>query len=120
MRGAFADQGGLFSYISPEAAGACEPSAAEGPGACRDVLSELNRSLGRLYATKDGLDPSGAMLERVRYSVLRHSVGTQLMEQLDYNLLYPAGRGLSPDDRLGPTTSPRRDRLQTARCLRSS
>jgi hypothetical protein len=33
MRGAFADQGGLFSYISPEAPGASEPSAAEDPGA---------------------------------------------------------------------------------------
>ena len=32
MRGAFADQGGLFSYISPEARVPAEPSAEEGSG----------------------------------------------------------------------------------------
>ncbi len=34
MRGAFVDQGGLFSYIAPEARVPAKPSAEEDPGAC--------------------------------------------------------------------------------------
>src|SRR5260221_1358865 len=52
MRGAFADQGGLFSYISPEARVPSNHPLRKIRALVRDVLSELNRSLGRLYASE--------------------------------------------------------------------
>jgi transposase len=60
-----------------------------------------------------------ALLLQVFYGIRSER---QLMEQLDYNLLYRWLVGLSPDDRVwDPTTfTKNRDRLQTARCLRSS
>ena len=52
MRGAFADQGGLFSYISPEARVPRNHPLRKIRALVRDVLRELNRSLGRLYASE--------------------------------------------------------------------
>lgn len=46
MRGAFADQGGLFSYISPEARVSPDHSLRKIRELVRDVLSEMNRDLG--------------------------------------------------------------------------
>jgi hypothetical protein len=50
MRGAFEDQGGLFSYISPEARIAASHPLRKIRELVREVLGELNRSLGKLYA----------------------------------------------------------------------
>ena len=73
MRGAFADQGELFSYISPEARVPANHPLRKIRALVRDVLSELNRSLGRLYAS----DSSGAIAERFAAAgILRHSVRT--------------------------------------------
>ena len=107
MRGAFADQGGLFSYISPEARVPPNHPLRKIRALVRDVLSELNRSLGRLYAGEGR--PSipleqllSALLLQVFYGIRSER---QLMEQLDYNLLYRWFVGLSPDDRVwDPTT----------------
>ena len=52
MRGAFVDQGGLFSYIAPEARVPANHSLRKIRELVRDVLGELNRSLGRLYASE--------------------------------------------------------------------
>jgi hypothetical protein len=52
MRGAFADQGGLFSYISPETRVPPNHPPRKIRALVRDVLGELNRSLGRLYASE--------------------------------------------------------------------
>jgi len=52
MRGAFLDQGGLFSYISPEARVSASHPLRKVRVLVRDVLSELNRSLGKLYASE--------------------------------------------------------------------
>ena len=52
MRGAFADQGGLFSYISPEARVPAGHPLRKIRALVRDVLGELNRSLGKLYASE--------------------------------------------------------------------
>ena len=52
MRGAFTDQGGLFSYISPEARVPADHPLRKIRGLVRDVLSEMNRDLGRLYASE--------------------------------------------------------------------
>ncbi len=64
---------------------------------CRDVLSDLNRSLGRLYASegRPSIPPEqllSALLLQVFYGIRSER---QLMEQLDYNLLYRWFVGLS-------------------------
>ena len=51
MRGAFVDQGGLFSYIAPEARVPASHPLRKIRELVRGVLGELNRSLGRLYAS---------------------------------------------------------------------
>jgi transposase len=82
----------------------------------RDVLSDLNRSLGRLYASegRPSIPPEqllSALLLQVFYSIRSER---QLMEQLDYNLLYRWFVGLSSDEPgLGPNrVTKNRDRLQ--------
>jgi transposase len=116
MRGGFLDQGGLFSYISPEARVPPHHPLRKIRELVRDVLSELNRSLGRLYASegRPSIPPEqllSALLLQVFYGIRSER---QLMEQLDYNLLYRWFVGLSPDDRVwDPTTfTKNRDRLQ--------
>ena len=52
MRGAFVDQGGLFSYVAPEARVPANHPLRKLRELVRDVLSELNRSLGKLYASE--------------------------------------------------------------------
>ena len=52
MRGAFVDQGGLFSYISPEARVPKDHPLRTIRELVRDVLGELNRSFSRLYASE--------------------------------------------------------------------
>ena len=52
MRGRFADQGGMFSYISSEARVPPNHPLRKIRALVWDVLSELNRSLGRLYASE--------------------------------------------------------------------
>jgi hypothetical protein len=107
MRGGFLDQGGLFSYISPEARVPPHHPLRKIRELVRDVLSELNRSLGRLYASegRPSIPPEqllSALLLQVFYGIRSER---QLMEQLDYNLLYRWFVGLSPDDRVwDPTT----------------
>ena len=116
MRGAFSDQGGLFSYISPEARVPAGHPLRQIRELVREVLSELNRSLGQLYASegRPSIPPEqllSALLLQVFYGIRSER---QLMEQLDYNLLYRWFVGLSPDDPVwDPTTfTKNRDRLQ--------
>ena len=116
MRGDFADQGGLFSYISPEARVPADHPLRKIRGLVRDVLSDMNRDLGKLYASegRPSTPPEqllSALLLQVFYSIRSER---QLMEQLDYNLLYRWFVGLSPDDPVwDPTTfTKNRDRLQ--------
>src|SRR6202167_2811486 len=82
----------------------------------RVEMSELTRSLGRLYASegRPSIPPEqllSALLLQVFYGIRSER---QLMEQLDYNLLYRWFVGLSPDDPVwDPTTfTKNRDRLQ--------
>jgi transposase len=115
MRGAFLDQGKLFSYLSPEAREPASHPLRNIRQLVRDVLGELNRSLGRLYASegRPSIPPEqllSALLLQVFYGIRSER---QLMEQLDYNLLYRWFVGLSPDDPVwDPTTFT--DRLQNA------
>ena len=117
MRGTFVDQGGLVSYIAPEARVPANHPLRKIRELVRDVLGELTRSLGRLYASegRPSIPPEqllSALLLQVFYGIRSER---QLMEQLDYNLLYRWFVGLSPDDPIwDPTTfTKNRDRLQT-------
>ena len=116
MRGRFVDQGGLFSYISPEARVPANHPLRKIRQLVRDVLGEMNRNLGKLYASegRPSIPPEqllSALLLQVFYGIRSER---QLMEQLDYNLLYRWFVGLSPDDPVwDPTTfTKNRDRLQ--------
>src|SRR6202051_3486329 len=116
MRGRFVDQGGLFSYVSPEARVPPHHHRRKIRALVRDVLSELNRSLGRLYASegRPSIPPEqllSALLLQVFYGIRSER---QLIEQLNYNLLYRWFVGLSPDDPVwDPTTfTKNRHRLQ--------
>ena len=51
MRGKFQDQGGLFSYISPEKRVPANHPLRKIRELVRDVLKELTHSLGKLYAS---------------------------------------------------------------------
>jgi transposase len=116
MRGRFEDQGGLFSYIAPEARVPKDHPLRKVRELVRDVLGELSRCLGRLYASegRPSIPPEqllSALLLQVFYGIRSER---QLMEQLDYNLLYRWFVGLSPDDPIwDPTTfTKNRDWLQ--------
>jgi transposase len=116
MRGAFRDQGGLFSYISPEARVPAHHRLRKIRELVREVLKDLSRTFGKLYASegRPSIPPEqllSALLLQVFYGVRSKR---QLMEQLDYNLLYRWFVGLSLDDLVwDPTTfTKNRDRLQ--------
>src|SRR3974390_1411771 len=112
MRGAFEDQGGLFSYISPEARVPVDHTLRKIRELVREVLSELNRSLSKLYASegRPSIPPEqllSALLLQVFYGIRSER---QLMEQLNYNFLYRWFVGLAPDDlheEQGPTAERR-------------
>jgi len=116
MRGAFADQGKLFSYISPEARVPANHPLRKVRELVRAVLDELNRCLSKLYSSegRPSIPPEqllSALLLQVFYGIRSER---QLMEQLDYNLLYRWFVGLSPDDPVWDPTvfTKNRDRLQ--------
>jgi transposase len=116
MRGAFVDQGKLFSYISPEARVPPNHPLRKVRELVRDVLGGLNHNLSRLYANEGrrSIPPEqllSALLLQVFYGIRSER---QLMEQLDYNLLYRWFVGLSPDDPVWDPTvfTKNRDRLQ--------
>jgi len=116
MRGIFRDQAQLFSYVSPESRVPSGHPLRKIRGLVRDVLKELSRNFARLYA-QDGrpsVPPEqllSALLIQALYGIRSER---QLMEQLNYNLLYRWFVGLSPDDPVwDPTTfTKNRERLQ--------
>jgi transposase len=117
MRGKFQDQAGLFSYISPEKRVPKDHPLRRVRQLVRDVLKELSPSFGQLYSSegRPSIPPEqllSALLLQVFYGVRSER---QLMEQLDYNLLYRWFVGLSPDDPVwDPTTfTKNRERLQS-------
>src|SRR6201995_6028592 len=116
MRGKFEDQGGLFSYVSPEARVPKDHPLRKIRELVRDVLRDLNRTFGRLYSNegRPSIPPEqllSALLLQVFYGIRSER---QLMEQLDYNLLYRWFVGLSTDaQEWDPTTfTKNRERLQ--------
>jgi transposase len=116
MRGEFRDQGGLFSYIDPEKRIPAGHPLRQVRVLVREVLKELSRSFGRLYSHegRPSIPPEqllSALLLQVLYGIRSER---QLMEQLDYNLLFRWFIGLSPDERVWDATSftKNRERLQ--------
>jgi transposase len=116
MRGTFEDQGRLFSYISPEQRVAARHPLRTIRELVREVLSELDRDFRKLYSAtgRPSIPPEqllSALLLQVFYGVRSER---QLMEQLDYNLLYRWFVGLSPDDAVWDATTftKNRERLQ--------
>jgi len=77
MRGAFRDQGGLFSYISPEARVPEHHPLRKIRELVREVLKDLSRTFGKLYASEGRpLDPAGTIAERaLAPSLLWHPLG---------------------------------------------
>lgn len=119
MRGEFQDQGGLFSYVDPEKRIPGGHPLRQVRALVRAVLKELSRSFSRLYSHegRPSIPPEqllSALLLQVLYGIRSER---QLMEQLDYNLLFRWFVGLSPDDRVWDATSftKNRERLQQGR-----
>ena len=116
MRGRFFDQGGMFSYIRPEQRIRADHPLRKVRELVREVLGELNQTFGKLYSRegRPSIPPEqllSALLLQVFYSVRSER---QLMEQLDYNLLFRWFVGLSPDDPIWDPTvfTKNRERLQ--------
>ena len=116
MRGIFEDQGRLFSYISPEQRVAATHPLRTIRKLVREVFSTLDREFRTLYSTtgRPSIPPEqllSALLLQVFYGVRSER---QLMEQLDYNLLYRWFVGLAPDDAVWDATTftKNRERLQ--------
>ena len=116
MRGGFQDQGGLFSYVDPEKRIPAGHPLRQVRALVREVLKDLNRSFSRLYSHegRPSIPPEqlvSALLVQVLYGIRSER---QLMEQLDYNLLFRWFVGLSPDDPVWDATSftKNRERLQ--------
>lgn len=115
MRRQFVDQGGLFSYVDPESRIPSGHPIRKIRELVRDVLKAMNGTFARLYSHegRPGIPPEqllSALLLQVLYGIRSER---QLMEQLDYNLLYRWFVGLSPDDAVWDATSftKNRDRL---------
>jgi transposase len=116
MRGRFFDQGGMFSYIRPEQRIPADHPLRKVRELVREVLGELNQTFGKLYSHegRPSIPPEqllSALLLQVFYSIRSER---QLMEQLDYNLLFRWFVGLSPDDPIWDPTvfTKNRERLQ--------
>ena len=87
MRGEFADQGGLFSYIVPEARIPANHPLRKIRELVRDVLGELNRTLGKLYASegRPSIAPEqllSAMLLQVLYGIRSTADGAVRLQSL--------------------------------------
>ncbi len=106
MRGRMSDQSGVFSYISPEARVPAAHPLRKVRALMREVFKDMNRSFSALYARegRPSIPPEqllAALLLQAFYGVRSER---QLMEQLDYNLLFRWFVGLSPDDKIWDVT----------------
>jgi transposase len=107
MRGRFQDQGGLFSYIRPEERIPADHPLREIRKLVREVLKELSHSFGKLYSQegRPSIPPEqllSALLFQAFYGLRSER---QLMEQLNYNLLFRWFVGLSPNDPVWDATT---------------
>jgi transposase len=116
MRGEFSGQVGLFSYISLEDRVPSSHPLRKVRELVRAVLVDLDYEFSRIYS-KDGR-PSIAPEQLLSALLLQAFYGVrserQLMEQLNYNMLFRWFVGLSPDAPIWvpETFSKNRERLQ--------
>ena len=95
MRGRFVDQGGLFSYVSPEARVPATHPLRNIRQLVRDVLGEMSRNLGKLRERRTSLDPPRTIAERIATTgVLRHSVGAPVDGATGLQPFMPLVRGI--------------------------
>jgi len=116
MRGRFQDQGGMFSYIQPEERIPANHPLRKIRELVREILKEMSHGFGKLYSRegRPSIPPEqllSALLLQAFYGIRSE---TQLMEQLDYNLLFRWFVGLSPDNAVWDQTvfTKNRERLQ--------
>lgn len=116
MRGILKDQSGLFSYISLESRVPLGHPLRKIREFVRSVLVDMHADFEVLYASegRPSIPPEqllSALLLQVFYGVRSER---QLMEQLDYNLLFRWFVGLSPDAPVwvATTFTKNRERLQ--------
>src|SRR5690349_766604 len=107
MRGRFQDQSALFSYISPEARIPAAHPLRPIRDLAREILRQMTRSFGRLYASegRPSIPPEqliAALLLQALFSIRSER---QLIEQLNYNLLFRWFVGLAPDDKVWDATT---------------
>ncbi len=121
MRGQF-DQGKLFSYVSPEMRVPADHPLRAIREMVRFVLGQLDLDFAKIYSDegRPSIPPEqllSALLLQAFYGIRSER---QLMEQLDYNLLYRWFVGLSPDDEVwvATTFTKNRERLQTGDVFR--
>jgi len=115
MRGADEQSGSMFSYVSLEARVPADHPLRMVRQITDRALARLSPQLGRLYINfgRPSIPPEQllrALLLQVLYTIRSER---QLMEQLDYNLLFRWFVGLSMDDRVWDATvfTKNRDRL---------
>ena len=115
MRGDDQQQAAMYSYISPEQRVPADHPLRPIRSMVDDVLRGLSRDFDRLYARtgRPSIPPEKllrALLLQLLYSVRSER---QLMEQLDYNLLFRWFVGLNMDDAVWDPTvfTKNRDRL---------
>src|SRR5579885_3586290 len=115
MRGRLRDQSALFSYIRPEERIPATHPLRKVRELVREVLKELTHSFGKLYSLegRPSIPPEqllSALLLQVFYGIRSER---QLMEQLNYNLLFRWFVGLSMDAPVWDVTvfTKNRDRL---------
>jgi transposase len=118
MRGEFTDQGAMFSYVLPEQRIPLDHPLRPIRQLVREVLGTMDRSLDALYSAdgRPSIPPEqllAALLIQALYGIRSER---QLIEQLDYNLLFRWFVGLSPDAPVWHATSftTNRERLQKA------
>src|ERR1700724_339014 len=117
MRGAFWDQAGLFSYVSLEERAPQRRPLRNIRELVRAVLVDMNKDFAALYADegRPSIPPEqllSALLLQAFYGLRSER---QLMEQLDYNLLFRWFVGLAPDAPVwvATTFTKNRERLQS-------
>lgn len=102
MRGGFEDQGSLFSYVDPEDRIPQKHPLRKIRPVVREVLAEMDDDFAAAYSHegRPSIPPEmllSALLLRPLFGIRSER---QLMEQLNYNLLYRWFVGLSPDDKV--------------------
>src|SRR3979409_1211307 len=100
MRGQDNQQSAMYSYLSPEERVPADHPLRAMRGMTDRALKDLSRKFNTLYATtgRPSIPPEKllrALLLQILYTIRSER---QLMEQLDYNLLFRWFVGLNPDD----------------------